>query len=57
MATSIFELVELDFMASWDMRTSQDKIKVLETLLSAFNDIEDQPIVDYYAIYLLNRGN
>lgn len=57
MATSVFELVELDFMASWDMRTSQDKIKVLETLLSAFNDIEDPPIIDYYAIYLLNRGN
>ena len=37
MATSVFELVELDFMASWDMRTSQDKIKVLEVLLSANN--------------------
>lgn len=57
MATSVFELVELDFMASWDMRTSQDKIKVLETLLSAFSDIEDRLINDYYAIYLLNRGN
>ena len=44
-------------MASWDMRTSQDKIKVLETLLSAFNDNEDPLIIDYYAIYLLNRGN
>ena len=57
MATSVFELVELVFMASWDMRTSQDKIKVLETLLSAFNDNEDPLIIDYYAIYLLNRGN
>ena len=37
MATSVFELVELDFMASWDMRTSQDKIKVLEVLLSSNN--------------------
>ena len=34
MATSV---VELDFMASWDMRTSQDKIKVLEVLLSSNN--------------------
>lgn len=40
MTTSVFELVELDFMASWDMRTSQDKIKVLEVLLSSQNSIE-----------------
>ncbi len=42
--TSAFNLIELDFIASWDVRTSQNKIKVLETLLSAFNSLEERPV-------------
>ena len=33
-----FEIIDLDFMASWDVRTSQNKIKVLEVLLSSRNN-------------------